>query len=444
MRILLVQPALELDRRYGRHPLQTMFRPAPITLPTVAAHTPEQHDVTIVDDAFMDVPYDADVDLVGITGSTPFAVRMEEIARGFAARGRTVAAGGVYPTLCPEAAGEFADHVVVGDAEDTWPALLADLERGHAAPVYRSGRPALTGRPLPRRDLIARRRYILPTSFQFSRGCVHSCDFCSLDQQYGRGARIVPVDAAIADVRSTRRHRIRPVQIWDDNLLNDREWTREFFSRLRDCRIKWVGQSTILLADDPELLRLAAESGCIGLFIGLESFFAGSLQETRKGFNHVERYREQIARIHDVGIAVQAGIIFGFDHDDRSVFERTVEAAVRIKLDVAAFSLLTPYPGTELFERLDAEGRILTRDLSKYDSDNVVFEPRQMSPEELLAGWHWAQHEFYSIPSILRRTLSRGSSWQMQLATSIQYHWFTKVRFPRGANPAAPSNGGRR
>ena len=108
MRILLVQPALELDRRYGRHPLQTMFRPAPITLPTVAAHTPEQHDVTIVDDAFMDVPYDADVDLVGITGSTPFAVRMEEIARGFAARGRIVAAGGVYPTLCPEAAGEFA------------------------------------------------------------------------------------------------------------------------------------------------------------------------------------------------------------------------------------------------------------------------------------------------------------------------------------------------
>jgi len=441
MRILLVQPALELDRRHGRHPLQAMFRPAPITLPTIAALTPARHEVRLVDDAFMDIPWEDDVDLVGITGSTPFAVRMEEIARRFAARGRTVVVGGVYPTLCPEEARRFSDVVVVGDAEDTWPQLLEDLEAGDPAPLYRSRRPPLTGRPFPRRDLLARRRYILPTSFQFSRGCVHSCDFCSLDLQYGPEARIVPVEAAIADVCSTRRHRLRPVQIWDDNLLNDRRWTREFFARLRDCRIRWVGQATTLLADDPELLRLAAESGCIGLFVGLESFSPGSLQETRKGFNRVERYRDQIARFHDAGIAVQAGIIFGFDHDDRSVFERTVEAAVAIKLDVAAFSLLTPYPGTGLFSRLDEAGRILTRDLSRYDSDHVVFAPALMTPDELQEGWHWAQHEFYSVPSILRRTLGRGSSWRMQLATSIQYHWFTKLRFPRGRNPAA-GNGG--
>jgi radical SAM superfamily enzyme YgiQ (UPF0313 family) len=436
MRILLVQPALEPDRIHGKRLLQTMFRPAPVTLPTIAACTPPGHDVRIVDDAFEDIPYSSPVDVVAITGSTPFAVRMSQISERFRARGVKVVVGGVYATMCPEAAAAFADAVVVGDAEDTWPAVLADAEAGRLQPLYHSRRLPLTGRPFPRRELLQSRRYILPTSFQFTRGCIHSCDFCSVNIQYGNMVRKTPIDAIIDDIEHSRRHRIRPLMFWDDNLINDRAYARELFTALKPLKIKWVGQSTILIADDPELLKLASESGCKALFIGIESFEQASLKETKKGFNRVKHYKEKFKRIHEHGISIQAGIIFGFDHDDRGVFERTVEAAIDIKLDVAAFSLLTPYPGTDIFRRMERDGRILTYDLSKYDSDHVVFRPLQMSPEELQEGWHWAQHEFYAVRNILQRTWGTGASFRINVATSVQYNWFTKLRFPRGYNPA--------
>lgn len=435
MKILLIQPALEPDRKYGQKLMQTMFRPAPVTLPTIAALTPQEHDVKIVDDAFMNIPYDDNVDLVGITGSTPFSVRMREISEKFRSRQVPVVVGGVFPTLCPEKSAEFADSVVVGDAEDTWPQLLHDINNGGIKPVYRSNRPNLTGRPFPRRDLLNRSRYILPTSFQFTRGCVQSCGFCSLRIQYGPRVRVTPIDAIVEDIQQCRKSRFRPVIIWDDNLFNDKRYVRELFEAIKTCRIKWIGQSTIHIADHPELLKLAAESGCRGLFIGIESFSQGSLNETNKGFNNVESYREKVKRIHDVGICVQAGIVFGFDHDDKDIFERTIEAAEEVKIDTAAFSILTPYPGTELFHQYESQGRILTYDFSKYDSDHVVFQPKNMTPGELLEGWHWAQHQFYSPRCVWRRTFGTGSSL-IKYPINLQYIWFTRLRFPRGLNPA--------
>jgi radical SAM superfamily enzyme YgiQ (UPF0313 family) len=247
--------------------------------------------------------------------------------------------------------------------------------------------------------------------------------------------RIVPVEAAIADIRNVRRHRLRPVIFWDDNLFNSKKWAQEFFTRLKDCRVTWIGQSTLLLANDPQMLKLAAESGCAGLFIGIESFSQASLAGTSKGFNKVKMYKEQCKRIHNFGIAIEAGIVFGFEHDDKDTFERTVETAIEIKLDLAAFSILVPYPGTELYRRLEREGRIITTDLSKYDSDSVVFRPKNMTSEELLDGWRWAQHQFYSIPGILRRLWGRGYSARMQLVTNFQYRWFTKIRFSKGRIP---------
>src|SRR5262249_47288750 len=154
-----------------------------------------------------------------------------------------------------------------------------------------------------------------------------------INLQYGRQVRTTPVDAVIDGIRHARRHRIRPVMFWDDNIINDRRWSLELFHRLKELDITWVGQSTMLIADDPELLAAAAASGCKALFIGVESFEQSSLKETRKGFNKVQTYKDKFARIHDHGISIQAGIIFGFDHDDRGVFERTVEAAVKVKID---------------------------------------------------------------------------------------------------------------
>ena len=435
IKIFLIQPALEPDRRYGKRLMQTMFRPAPVTLPTIAACTPPEYDVEIIDDAFMKIPYDAAIDLVGITGSTPFAVRMSEIGQKFRRRGIPVVVGGVYPTLCPEDAKKFADAVVIGDAEDTWPALLADLKKGRLKPFYRSLRPRLTGRPFPKRHLLKRFRYILPTSFQFTRGCIYACGFCTLRWQYGPTVRKTPIPAVVEDIRQCRKHLLRPVIIWDDNLLNDKKYAADLFSAIKTCRIKWIGQSTIHIADEPNILKLASESGCHGLFIGIESFSQNSLEETNKNFNKVATYKQKIQQIHDAGICIQAGIVFGFDHDGKDIFEQTVEAAEEIKIDTAAFSILTPYPGTDLFRSYEAQGRILTYDLSKYDSDHVVFRPKRMSPDELLEGWQWAQHQFYSVRSALRRTFG-GDASLIRLATNLQYNWFTRVRFPMGRNPA--------
>ena len=438
MNILLIQPALESDRKYGKNLMQTMFRPAPITLPTIAACTPTEYNIKIIDDAFMKIPPASGVDLVGITGSTPFAMRMREISEKFRSRGVRVVVGGVYPTLCPEDAKKFADAVVIGDAEDTWPLLLKDFKCGKLQPFYRSKHPPLTGRPFPMRHLLKSYRYVLPTSFQFTRGCIYTCGFCTLRYQYGPGIRKIPVEAIVGDIRCCRKHRFRPVIFWDDNLLNDKKYASELFCAIKSCNIKWIGQSTLHIADEPKILKLAAESGCRGLFIGIESFSQSSLEETNKGFNKVAKYKEKIERIHAFGICVQAGIVFGFDHDGKDIFERTVEAAEEIKLDTAAFSILTPYPGTELFNKYEAENRILTYDLSKYDSDHVVFRPRRMSPDELLQGWQWAQHQFYSVRSIFRRTSGTHSSF-IKLPTNLQYVWFTRVRFPRGRNPVKNS-----
>ncbi len=435
MRILLIQPALDPDRKYGHKMMQIMFRPAPVTLPTIAACTPIEHEVKIIDDAFMKIPFDADVDLVGITGSTPFSTRMKEISDKFRSQGVPVVVGGVFPTLCPEESCRFADAVVIGDAEDTWPLLLNDCKNGKLKPTYHSSRPPLTGRPFPRRNLLKSSKYILPSGFQFSRGCVHSCGFCSLRIQYGFKVRLTPIDAVVEDIRSCKKALFRPLIFWDDNLLNDKQYAMDLFTAIKPLKVKWVGQSTINIADHPEVLGLAAESGCQGLFVGIESFSQNSLIETNKKFNHVEDYREKVKRIHSFGIMVQAGIVFGFDHDGKDIFERTVEAAERIKLDTAAFSILTPYPGTDLYNQLESERRIITHDLSKYDSDNVVFKPNRMSPEELLEGWKWAQHQFYSPKCAFKRIFGTRPGI-IKYFTNAQYIWFTRLRFSKGHNPS--------
>lgn len=406
-----------------------------LTMPLLAALTPPGVRIRHTDEIVDPVRFDGGDDLVAITATTCAAPHAYELADEFRARGATVVLGGPHPTLLPREAARHADAVVVGEAEESWPRLVRDAMEGRPlSRFYRSRRaPSLSGLPWARRDLIAGRAYGRGVLIA-SRGCPHRCGYCMLGRFYHRGHRVRPVEEVAAEVAALPG---RAVIFWDDNLTADRQWARRLFRAIAPYRKWWTGQATLDLADDPELLQLAAQSGCEALFVGLESIDAASLAETGKRFNEPARYRQAIRRFHEAGIAVQAGVVFGFDHDDRTVFERTVEALGEAAVDVASIGSLTPFPGTPLFARLSREGRILTRDWSLYDARSaVVFRPRRMSPDELQEGVEWATRQFYSLSSIAGRLArSRQGLW-WNLPRNLGYKLaFDKLGRP-GRNPA--------
>lgn len=402
MKIELVQP---LHADYGalgkRDSL--IFKPAQLTMPYLAALAPDDVHVSILDEMVAPVvPEDSDADLVGITFVTPFAHRAYELAERYRKRGKTVVFGGPHASLIPEEAMRHADAVVVGEAEDTWPQVIEDFAGKRLRGLYRSAAPDLSALPFARRSLLKRAGYVVHDVIQASRGCPFHCDFCALGSIYGPGHRTRPVNEVIREIETFSGDTF---VFWDDNIVGSPAYSKELFRRLIPYKKKWLGQGSITITRDRELLRLAAESGCIGLFVGIESVSQGSLETVNKGFNRVETLREEIGKMHDAGIAVLAGMIFGFDTDDLSVFDRTLDVAERAAIDGISFSILTPYPGTRLYDKLVAEGRLLHRDWPLYNSEHVVFAPRNMTPEQLEEGHHRANREFYSLSSITRRLL---------------------------------------
>ena len=253
---------------------------------------------------------------------------------------------------------------------------------------------------MSRKDLFHRRDHTAGVLFA-TRGCPYRCDFCTLVVMYQGQVRQRPIAAVAREYASFPG---KVIILWDDNIACNMEYAKNLFRTLAPYRKWWSSQATIQCAQDDEFLELAARSGCKQLFVGLESISQGSLNEVQKRFNRVSEYASAIARIHSHGIAVQAGIVFGFDHDQPSIFSETLDFLEMTGVQNATFNILTPFPGTKLFERMEAEGRILTRDWSKYNGRaDVIFQPQQMSPAELLAGYQYANRRFYSCRSIYRR-----------------------------------------
>jgi len=404
VKLMLIAPTWEEAHR--RKMKGKAFRFPQLALPVIAALTPDEWEVSIVDENVDDVDFEADVDLVGITTMTATAPRAYTIADRFRARGVKVVMGGMHVSALPQEALQHADAVVVGEAEGCWHRVLEDFKRGQMKGIYRSEQlPDMAGQPLPRRDLLNKKAYILTSVLQVARGCPFGCSFCAVSYFFGRRYRMRPVREVIAEIRSMEA---KFVGFLDDNIVGDRRYAKELFQALIPERIIWVGQASSTIARDDELLRLAEKSGCKGLFIGFESLSEESLEEVGKGFNRVQEYREVIQKLHDHGIAVEGAFIFGFDHDDPGVFERTLEFAKKSKLDLAQFGILTPLPGTPLRARLEREGRIISNDWSRYNIGHAVFRPKQMTPEQLEEGMQWAWREFYSFPSIFLRLMRLG------------------------------------
>jgi len=291
--------------------------------------------------------------------------------------------------------------IFIGEAESHWPRFLKEFEAGQHSKRYCCFEPpSLDKAPMSRRDLFHRNDHTAGVLFA-TRGCWHRCDFCTVAVMYQRPVRTRPVDAVVRECASFDG---KIIILWDDNIAADTNYAKALFRALAPCRKWWSSQATIHAAEDDEFLELAARSGCKQLFIGLESVSQASLREVSKEFNRVDQYAQAIKRIHSHGIAVQAGIVFGLDHDSEAVFEETLEFLETCGVQNATFNILTPFPGTRLYERLDAEGRILTRDWSRYNGrTDVVFQPWHMSPAVLLAGYRYVNAQFYSCRSIMKR-----------------------------------------
>jgi radical SAM superfamily enzyme YgiQ (UPF0313 family) len=397
----------------------------PLGLMCLAAYTPKEVEVRLIDENVEPIDFADTPDLVGITTLTATAPRAYEIADRYRALGSKVVLGGVHASMVPDEALEHADSVVVGEAEAIWPRVISDADAGRLDPLYRQEGLSDFNRPLwPRRDIIDPKRYWNANGIQTARGCPHDCSFCSVTAFNGRLNRARELDSVLAEVESLSRSNLirrKVVPFIDDNIAASPKRAKELFKALIPMKILWGSQACITFANDEELVGLAAESGCCFLIIGLETLSPQALVEMGKRQNKVERYEDALRLLRKYGIHVMCAFIFGFDSDDESVFSNTLDFAIRNKIALAQFSKLTPYPGTRLFRQLLGENRLEPRFwLNPSWDSRVVFKPKNMSAQRLLENTHYVQRAFYSYRSIIKR-ISLHQYWNYRLAANVIY-----------------------
>ena len=400
------------------------MRYAPLTLTTLAALIPPElnADVRIIDEGVDEIDPDTlEADLVGISAITGTAPRAYEISARLRRRGIPVVIGGVHPTLMPNEAMANADSTVVGYAEDAWPELLRDFAAGRMARRYdQNPSLSLAGRPFPQRQLFDTSLVNVAHTLEATRGCIYQCEFCVVPAAWGKPLQ-KPVADVIADIRQMRAKR---VIFLDLNLIADVAYAKELFTALIPLKIQWGGLATTTIAWDDELLDLAAQSGCRGLLIGFESLNQASLVETKKAFNMRRGYHEVVRKIRDRKIALMGCFVFGFDHDTLSTFDETVDFVLASHMDLPRYAIAVPFPGTALYKRLKAEGRIVTEDWGLYDGQHVVFEPKQMTAAQLLERTRLAWKKTYSYASIFRRLAGSRTRLPIAIPANFGYRFY--------------------
>ena len=373
----------------------------PLNLLTLAALTPPDFEVKVVDERIEEIPWEEEFDLVGITTLTADACRAYEIADRFKKRGIKVVLGGMHVSVLPEEALNHADSIVVGEAEGIWDKLLKDLKDGCLKKVYRNATfPDLSITPPQKLELL-NPGYHYINLLQTTRGCPYNCAFCSVPCVFGHKIRTRPLAKVEEELRKFKG---RAMYVVDDNLFAIPKYAEELMRLIKDHKKIWLGQTSVnFLERHDKLLNLAREAGCQGWFVGFESIREETLKKIGKTHNLVKKYKEVIKKVHDYGMGIIGSFIFGFDEDDDSLFPRTLEFVKNSGIDLASFSLLTPLPGTRLFKEMEKEGRIITRDWSKYDCAHVVFKPRRITVEKLQEGLYWMYKEFYRLKEVMKR-----------------------------------------
>lgn len=412
LRLLLIHPCV------GRHAGQRGYiktwkmQPLPPALiSALAKHTLGRHvEVRFLDDRFDTIPEDAEADLVCLSTETYTARRAYQIAGIFRRRGIPVVMGGFHATLCPEEVMRYAEAVVIGEAERTFPQLLEDFMAGRMQRVYRSeGRSS--ERVRPDRSIYEGKAYLPIGLVEYSRGCRFTCDFCAITAAFKASHTHSKIDQVLDEIEEVRRPG-QMIFFIDDNFASDPDSARALCEALKGKGVRWVSQASSTATWDPDLLDLMRESGCQGVLVGLESLNEEALKTMRKSFN-LKRggHAETLARLREAGLRVYGTFIFGYDTDTPEVFETTVEFAIKHGLFIAAFNHITPFPGTPLYQRLQDEGRLVYDAWwldSRYRYNEIPFTPRGMSRADLERGCLLARKRFYSWRSIANRFSSHA------------------------------------
>jgi radical SAM superfamily enzyme YgiQ (UPF0313 family) len=381
-----------------------------LALTSIAGATPSHWKVRYWDENLLQgaPPSRPMPQVVGISVHLTFAERAYALAEWYRRRGAKVVMGGLHVLSCPEEVRPHADAVVFGEGVQVWGQILADVEAGRLQREYRgSYLSPYRNDPPPRRRLLDRRGFLTTTSLIATRGCHNRCGFCYLATDgLHMPYQMLDEQQIVEQFRDDQQ----PYGVFVDNNLGSRpEYLRRLCRALRPVEKIWSAAVSIDVADDPSIIREMALAGCTGVFVGFESLTDQNLVDARKRTPRAADYARRVRIFHDNGIQVNGSFVLGFDHDDTSIFARTTDWIEENRLECATFHILTPYPGTPLFRQMEQEGRLLHRDWSKYDTANVVFRPKRMTPRQLMEGYAWCYRRLFSTPSIWRR---RPEDWR--------------------------------
>lgn len=407
MKIKMILPALtEAKSPYWRPIKYSLF--PPLGLATLAAYCGIDDKIILQDEHVEEIDIADEPDIVVIQVYITNAFRAYHLADHYRKKGAYVCLGGLHVTSLPGEAIQHADTIFLGPGEESWPRFLIDYREGKAAKSYTSRERTLETILPVRRDLIKRQLYLVPNSIVVSRGCPHHCNFCYKDAFFkgGKSFYTQRVDAALEEIdRLPGRH----LYFLDDHLLGNQKFAGALFDGMKGMNRVFQGASTIDAILRGDLIEKAAAAGLRSVFIGFETLNDGNLVQSNKKQNLGRDYGEAINRLHSLGIMINGSFVFGLDDDDRDVFKRTVDWAVTNALTTSTFHILTPYPGTKLFQQMEAEGRMLHRQWDKYDTRQVVYKTKGLSAEELKAGYDWAYNTFYSWTNIFRASLQHDN-----------------------------------
>ncbi len=396
MNILLISPTIDTRKKTNK----ALMMPQ-LALYILQGLTPKKHHVTIVEEEAGLVDYDTDCDLVGISCMTANAPRAYDLCAEFKKRGKMVVLGGVHPTILPDEGLQFADCVVIGEAEGVWEKMIEDAEAGQLKRTYHEPNPDLSKYVPKDFSKILKNRLFNLIPIMTTRGCPYNCDFCCVTNLFGKSIRHIPIENVVRDIKESGA---KNFMFLDDNIIGNSKYAKELFTALKPLNIKWVGQASVsLLVKDNELMQLAVDSGCKALFFGVESVSKEQLKTMRKAFNEIVELENALKKIKKMGILIHASMVFGFDNDTKETFNETVEFLIRNKVSTVSFNILTPYPGTKTYDDLKKEGRLISDDWKHYDHNTVVFKPKNMTPYELQMGKTNARKKFYSVKSVLTR-----------------------------------------
>lgn len=417
MKILFLSPGWPKGRLWG----ELGFKFPTLSLAALAAVTPPEWEVSFHDDAIRPISFDTDADLIALTAMTAQANRAYELADAFRQRGKTVVMGGFHASNLPDEALQHVDSVVVGEGELAWPRLLADFQAGCLQPLYKSESLIDTTLiPHARREIFKGSGHLFTNTIQTTRGCPFDCEFCSVTAFYGRKYRKRPVEQVLAELKELGKVNSF-VFFVDDNIVADRRYSLELFAGMQGMGLKWLSHAPIDFAEDRELLKAAGDCGCVGMFVGFESLNQESLAAMGKVTNKAASYLEYANLFREHGIGILGSFVMGCDGDTPAVFEQTLRFCEDARLEAAIFPILTPYPGTAVRRRLEAEGRIISNNWRDYDMEHVVFQPKGMTVQELQEGYDAICSSFYSLGSIWRRIFKLHRSVQVFAPMNIGF-----------------------